>query len=301
MNPLTRITAYALPVLAVLASLCIAYSYFVEPDRLVVNAHEIKIKDLSKEFDGLQVVAISDIHGGSRGGSFEKIQQIVSTVNAQNPDIIVILGDFVSENGEPHEIGISPLKMDLDTLSTAIEGLSSKYGTFAVLGNHDYWHGDSKVAAALERAKIVVLENEMIGLNINGKVLRILGLKDHMHIRSWDSYTAEVKKVIDEGVRGGDVIMLQHSPDVFPIVTGKRSVSNDVRLFLAGHTHGGQVWFPVLGTPIVPSVYGQKYSYGYIRENGVDMFVTTGTGTSLLPFRFMMPPEIAVLTLRSSN
>ena len=68
---------------------------------------------------------------------------------------------------------------------------------------------------------------------------------------------------------------------------------------LAGHTHGGQVWFPVLGTPIVPSSYGQKYSYGHIREKDTDIFVTSGIGTSILPLRFMMPPEIAVLTINS--
>ena len=66
---------------------------------------------------------------------------------------------------------------------------------------------------------------------------------------------------------------------------------------LGGHTHGGQVWFPILGTPVVPSSYGQKYSYGHKRENEMDIFVTTGIGTSILPIRFMMPPEIAVLTV----
>ncbi|MBL8182447.1 MAG: metallophosphoesterase [Blastocatellia bacterium] len=301
MRSLTRTIVYAFPVLAVLASLCIAYSYFIEPDHLVVNSHELKIKDLSKEFDGLKIVAVSDIHGGSRGGEVEKIQRIVKTVNEQNPDIIVLLGDFVSEKGEPVKIGEQPLLMDLETLSSALTGFRAKYGTYAVLGNHDYWHSDSAVANALERAKIVVLENEIIGLNINGVTLRILGLKDHMHIKSQDRYNAEVRKVVENSVPGKDIVILQHSPDVFPIVAGTNKVSNDIRLFLAGHTHGGQVWLPILGTPMIPSSYGQKYARGHIRENDVDMFVTTGTGTSLLPFRFMMPPEIAVLTLRSSN
>ena len=69
---------------------------------------------------------------------------------------------------------------------------------------------------------------------------------------------------------------------------------------IAGHTHGGQVWLPVLGRPIVPSSYGQKFAAGHVKDNGLDIFVTTGVGTSILPFRFMVPPEIAVLTIRSS-
>ena len=66
---------------------------------------------------------------------------------------------------------------------------------------------------------------------------------------------------------------------------------------IAGHTHGGQVWFPVFGTPIVPSTYGQKYSYGHIREKIRIFSSPAESATSILPIRFMMPPEIAVLTI----
>ncbi|HYJ92153.1 MAG TPA: hypothetical protein VEV84_12645, partial [Pyrinomonadaceae bacterium] len=78
-------------------------------------------------------------------------------------------------------------------------------------------------------------------------------------------------------------------------------ISPDLKLMLAAHTHGGQVWLPLIGSPIVPSSYGQKYAYGHVQENGVDMFVTPGIGTSILPFRFMVPPEIAVLTIKSDR
>jgi predicted MPP superfamily phosphohydrolase len=84
------------------------------------------------------------------------------------------------------------------------------------------------------------------------------------------------------------------------MITGKLSISPDLKLILAAHTHGGQVWFPIIGAPIVPSTFGQKYSYGHIVENDVDLFVTSGIGTSILPIRFMVPPEIVVLTLRST-
>ena len=84
-----------------------------------------------------------------------------------------------------------------------------------------------------------------------------------------------------------------------PVITGELSISPSLKLILAAHTHGGQVWLPIFGTPVVPSTFGQKYAYGHVKENGVDMFVTSGVGTSVLPIRFMMPPEIAVLTIRS--
>ena len=100
-------------------------------------------------------------------------------------------------------------------------------------------------------------------------------------------------------IKSGDLIVLEHSPDVFPWITQEYPISKDLKLFLAAHTHGGQVWFPVLGSLVVPSSYGQKYAYGHIKENDVDMFVTTGIGTSILPIRFLVPPEIAVLTIES--
>ena len=95
-----------------------------------------------------------------------------------------------------------------------------------------------------------------------------------------------------------DVIVLEHSPDILTVVAGEYSISPDLRLILAAHTHGGQVWLPVLGRLIIPSGFGQKYAYGHIFDKGVDMFVTSGIGTSVLPLRFMVPPEIAVLTIR---
>jgi predicted MPP superfamily phosphohydrolase len=82
-------------------------------------------------------------------------------------------------------------------------------------------------------------------------------------------------------------------------VTGAGLVSPDFVLFLAGHTHGGQVRLPLIGAPIVPSAYRQKYAAGHVRDKDVDMFITTGIGTSLIPVRFGVTPEIAVLNIEA--
>lgn len=292
---------YAFPAIGAVCLLLLAYSYFIEPNRLVVNETLLEVNRLDPAFNGLKIVAISDIHGGSNGSSVENLRRLVATVNSQQPDIIVILGDFVSQANVGGPIEHRPLKMDLETMSAALQGFSAKLGTYAVLGNHDFWYDDDQVASALTKAGIRVLQNDVISIPFGGKNLRILGLKDHMHIETWTQYSTEAQNAIRNGPPGGDIIILEHSPDVFPIVAGRNPISSDIKLFIAGHTHGGQVWFPILGTPIVPSSYGQKYSRGHIRENDIDLFVTTGVGTSVLPIRFMMPPEIAVLTLKSSS
>ena len=301
-NP--RRFAAALRYVGIALALCIlaiAYSYFVEPNRLVVNRHELHITELGPAADGLKIVAISDIHGGSNGVDEAKLRQIVETANAQDPDLIVLLGDYVSQTGGRDAAGKRRLKMPVETIGRSLFGLRARLGVFAVLGNHDGWHDNTSISNALEQAGIDVLNGETAVVERNGARLRILGLKDHLAMQDWDRFADEARALLAPAEGSGDVLVLQHSPDVLPAITGERLISGDLRLMIAGHTHGGQVWLPVFARPIVPSSYGQKYSAGHVRDNGLDLFVTTGVGTSILPFRFMVPPEISVLTLRSAE
>jgi predicted MPP superfamily phosphohydrolase len=277
--------------------LLLSYAYFVEPSRLVIRQETIFIKNWNPEFDGFRVALIADIHGGSNGADAEKIRRVVAETNGLRPDLIVLLGDYVSQRSSAPAVG-GELKMPMHEVAENLRGLSAPYGVVAVLGNHDGWYGDDIVRQELEGVGYKVLENQVLTIVHGDHKLRILGLEDHLKVKNWQWLSAKAKRALDEAGGTGDVVVLEHSPDILPMITGDLSISPDLKLILAAHTHGGQVWLPVIGSPVVPSSYGQKYAFGHIRDAEVDMYVTSGVGTSILPFRFLVPPEIALVTIR---
>ena len=301
MTILSRRNTILVLALTLFASLCVAYGYFIEPNRLVVNEQEIRITGWDPAFDGLRIAMISDIHGGSNGGSAENIRRVVETTNRQNPDLIVLLGDYASQEPTNQPIQERPLRMPIREVAGHLAGLKARHGVFAVLGNHDGWYGDSEVATELTRIGYRVLQNEIVTIRQDNSVLRVFGLRDHLKLDSWRSFDNMVRSVIASNPKEGQILVLEHSPDIFHILNYWKTLNPDLKLMLTGHTHGGQVWLPILGTPFIPSSFGQKYAKGHVNEDGIDMFVTSGIGTSILPFRFMVPPEVAIVTIRSES
>jgi uncharacterized protein len=171
----------------------------------------------------------------------------------------------------------------------ALSGLRARHGVVSVLGNHDGWFDGLRVRRAFVEAGLRPLENEAVRLTDGASILWIAGLAD-----LWTG-KPDVETALRHVPAGEPVLLLTHNPDVFPTVPER------ISLTLAGHTHGGQVALPLLGTPIVPSAYGQRYASGLVEEDGRLLFVTPGIGTSIIPVRFRVPPEVSVLTLKPAR
>jgi uncharacterized protein len=286
----------SIAVLALITLLCMAYGFLIEPNRLLASSYEIKIDGWNKAFDNYKIVAISDIHGGSNFIDEAKIRKVVELANEQNADLIVLLGDYVSQQSGDKSL----LKMPISTIANNLKGLKAKDGVFAVLGNHDGWYSDEKVKTEFERVGYRVLENEIVDIKRGDEKFRLFGLKDQMKIKGWYIFADEMREILNRDPNS-NVVILEHSPDVLPIFTNDISNAKDVKLMLCGHTHGGQVRLPIVGTPMVPSGFGQKYANGLVVEKNINLFVTPGIGTSIIPVRFGVPPEISVLTINQNT
>jgi predicted MPP superfamily phosphohydrolase len=259
---------------------CGIYGFFIEPNRLVVHQETIVIESWPRELGGLRIALIGDIHTGGPFINDKKLNQIVELTNQQNPDLIVLLGDYMSPN-KWYSHRVEP-----EVTAAHLKSLKAPLGVYAILGNHDWYYSGSKVRGALEQAGIRVLEDEVAEVKWRNTSFWLVGLAD-----LW-TRPQHVSETVARVPTGATTIALTHNPDVFT------QLPQSVPLMLAAHTHGGQVKLPLIGTPIVPSFYGPRFTAGHIFEEGHHLFVTTGIGTSILPVRFRVPPEIVILTIK---
>jgi predicted MPP superfamily phosphohydrolase len=236
----------------------------------------------------LTITVIADIHAGGPNMGIARVREVVDTAISLKSDLVVILGDyfathrFITEH-VPHAAWAAELAR-----------LQARYGVYAILGNHDWWHDPQGVRAALRQFKIPELKNDAVLLGDRGSRFWLAGVDDqlahyvgHKTFRGEDDLPGTMAKIKTDD----PVILLVHEPDIFPDVPAR------VALTLAGHTHGGQIRLPYVPPVWAPSAYGARYAYGHIVESGRHMIVSGGLGTSKVPLRIGVTPEIVRVTL----
>ena len=250
-----------------------------EAESLTVNRLEV----ISEEWTlpPLRIALAEDFHVRSKPGALERLAGIVDAINAEKPDLILLPGDFAartrpSQSADPQQI------------ANELARLKAPLGVYVVLGNHDHWHKQENFIRAFEKVNLPLLENRSVVLEFKGQQFRLVGVIDR-----WAQKQPPWAELLPE--ESIPRIVMTHTPDIFA------TLPEPTALAVAGHTHGGQVVLPLLGPPVVPSRYGQRYASGLIVEGKNHIFVTTGTGTSIVPLRLNCPPEIAILTLKGKT
>ncbi len=253
------------------------WAFWWEPASLRVHEETIIVP---WPWPPLRAGILTDIHIGSPHNDLAKLKQIVAQTNAARPDLICILGDLVIR-GVVGGTFVPP-----EPIAQELANLHAPLGVVSVLGNHDYWVDEAQVTRALQNNGIMVLSDSAMAINTLSGPIWIVGVSDFWTGKH--DVISAMQFVSDDN----PVIAITHNPDIFP------KIPERVNVTLAGHTHGGQVCFPIIGAPIVPSWYGQRFVVGHIIEGGRHLYVATGTGTSILPVRFRVPPKIEVVTQR---
>src|SRR5471032_2624371 len=236
----------------------------------------------------LSITVIADLHAGGPNMGLDRVRQVVDAGNALGSDLVVILGDYFATHRFVTE------KVPHPVWAAELARLKAPLGVYAILGNHDWWYDIQGVRAALRQVRIPLMENDTVLLGRLGVKFWLAGLGDQIahriarnHFQGVDDLPGTLAKVRTDD----PVILLAHEPDIFTQVPWR------VALTLAGHTHGGQIRLPYIEPVWAPSAYGARFAYGHIVEQGRHMIVSGGLGTSFVPVRLGVTPEILRVTL----
>lgn len=244
----------------------------------------------------LRLVLLADPHLVEPHMPLSRWSSIIDTANALEGDLNLMMGDYVA--GHFFRTGTVPVA----NMAKTAASLRAPLGTYSIIGNHDWWDdrasvkrgsGPTLAQRALEDHGIPVLANAALRVNKAGLPFWLSGTDSLVAIpkgRGKFESRADLEGTFAQVTDDAPIIHMAHEPDLFT------RISERVSLTLSGHTHGGQVrlfgW-----SPVVPSVYGDRFAYGHIIENNRHLVVSGGLGCSIMPVRFGVPPEITIVDL----
>lgn len=257
------------------------YAVLIEPEQCAVTYRVYSSNAVPAELDGFRLVFAADIH--AKDQHIPRLQKIVDQINSLQPDLILLGGDFVNGNGKctaPDEL--------LDTLKK----LSAPYGVYAVPGNHDYRYGIELVEEAFKKSPIRLLRDEKLLIKTVGNCeFSLVGLDYQLN-----PHQRVNQKRLTDLLSGNQLnLVVTHTP------VDWEHLPDNAALTLAGHTHGGQINLPFLGSLINPQGYGRNLSYGEKYSGNKTLFITSGLNSAYNRARFCMKPEILAVTLKSPD
>ncbi|TBW34515.1 metallophosphoesterase [Siculibacillus lacustris] len=271
------------------------YAVAVEPRmRLTVTRNDLALPGWPAHAKPLKVAMIADLHAVEPWMPISRIEEIVVATNALQADVILLLGDYMSGVHFAHRV--TPPR----EWAAVLAKLTAPLGVHAILGNHDYWWrgGPDPVVRALREVGIDVLLNQATRIDAHGHRFWITGTESTLAGRlgahgfvGRDDLSATLARISDDL----PVLHMAHEPDLFA------EVPERVALTVSGHTHGGQVGIPgVRGLIALRTGSSQRWIRGHYEVGGRHLLVSSGLGVSFLPMRFLVPPEINLVHIRSA-
>jgi predicted MPP superfamily phosphohydrolase len=265
---LSRFKALIAP--AVLGPAAYGYASRLERHRLTVERHDVSLALGGRAPRTVRAVSLTDFHFDPLHEE-EFIAECVRRTNELRPDVVLLTGDYITRSSQR-----------IADVAAVLGGLRPTCGIFACLGNHDHWDSPSRVAAALRREQIEVLQNQHTRVSCNGGELVLAGLQSVWGGKpDWSA--------AGRGVKTGErVLALVHEPDF----ADRLASDHRIAMQFSGHTHGGQVRLPGIGALRLPS-WGKVYQAGFYDVGKLKLHVNRGIGTITYHVRFLCPPEIA--------
>ncbi len=244
-----------------------------------IKTYRVSSSDLPPSFDGFRMAFATDFHYESRF-SHKRLQSLVDALRSLDADILLLGGDYRGRNGG-----------DVDELFAALSRVDTRYGTYAVMGNHERGENDTLVRKAMAETGVKLLEHTTDTIVNGDDFILITGIRNPFDLkRNGVSPTLSLKP-------DDFVVMLTHTPDY-----AEDTDIGNTDLALAGHTHGGQVSFFRRWAPAKFSKYGNRFLTGMKHNSaGIPIIISNGLGTSRKDVRLFTPSEVVLVVLEVSE
>ena len=271
---------------ALIAALAVIIAYpFVEARTIRVDRVTLESAELSAKVGQLRVVYLSDIHEGYFWNHSRTVN-LVRKVNALNGDLVLLGGDYATDT-----------KGAVDFFNN-LPALHATYGVYAVFGEHDLTEPERRkeLTTAMKNHGVTPLVNESRAVRIGTQDVYLAGLDDI------ERGTPDIRAVASELESSDFVILMAHNPAVIPDAlkaTDRHGRINWFDIGLYGHTHGGQL--VVGGSLLGISGVERRYQRGWSVTNRIQMLVSDGVGTSVVPVRVGVPPQVHVITVKGTG
>jgi len=279
----SRATARVTVSLAILTMIYCGIRIRTDTSGLRTERIVARVAGLAPELKGFRIAQISDVHV-DRYTNGAKLQAYIDRANAGAPDIIVFCGDLIS-SGTGY----------IEQAAKAMGGLKARYGVYACLGDHDYFSDPEMVTQSLQANGLTVLRDTSTTIDVGSARICLTGVTN---VYRKAAYPSQIDRLAASRPHGQLDIFIAHQPSTW-LVQSVAGAGYD--LFLGGHTHGGQVTFPLPGFLLTGSSFETRYVTGTFRLGSTLASVNNGLGMTLAPIRYQAPAEVTVISVEAAN